>query len=57
MVQISDFKLSAKLSVIYHDQMEIILMIIEQATTKYLLRIFILWNILAKSGQSFGSLS
>ena len=42
MVQISDFKLSAKLSVIYHDQMEIILMIIEQATTKYLLRIFIL---------------
>ena len=35
MEQISDFKLSTKLGVIYHDHMDII----EQATTKKMLRI------------------
>ena len=37
MEQISDFKISTKLNVIYNDQMDII----EKATTKKLLRIFI----------------
>ena len=50
MEQISGFKLSNKLSMIYHHQMDIK----EQETTKKLLRILIWWHILAKAGQYLG---
>ena len=43
MDQILDFKLSIKLSAIYHYQMDTL----EQATTNSLCRILMQWNILA----------
>ena len=47
-VQILNFKHSTGSSVIYHDQIDIR----EQASTKVLIKFFILWNFLFRAGQS-----
>ena len=51
-VQISNFKHSTGLNVIYHDQMDIS----KHAWTNFLKIFFFVWNILSKVGQSMANL-